>query len=99
MKNLSDLEKILRIEFNNLGLLQEAFTHRSFLNEKAVAEIRHNERLEFLGDAVLELSVTEFLFNKFPEKAEGELTALRASLVNSQMLFKAADKLKMENYF
>jgi ribonuclease-3 len=98
MKNFSDLEQILNIKFNNSDLLREALTHRSFLNETGAGGTRHNERLEFLGDAVLELAVTKFLFNKFPQKAEGELTALRAALVNSNMLFSAADKLKLGRY-
>jgi ribonuclease-3 len=93
MANLSDLEKKIKIQFKNPRLFQEAMTHRSFLNEKEGRSAKHNERLEFLGDAVLELSVTKFLFKKFPEKPEGELTALRAALVNSKMLFEVADTL------
>jgi len=98
MSNILDLQKVLGIKFNNQDLLREALTHRSFLNEKKSKGICHNERLEFLGDAVLELSVTKFLFDEFKHKAEGELTSLRASLVNSRMLFKVADKIKLNFY-
>ncbi|MCF7835548.1 MAG: ribonuclease III [Candidatus Marinimicrobia bacterium] len=97
-KDLQELEKEIGINFKNLELLQEALTHRSFLNEKKSKEVSHNERLEFLGDAVLELSVTTFLFDKFSKKPEGELTSLRASLVNSQILFEVADKLNLNSF-
>ncbi len=98
MVRFSDLEEKLGIKFNNPKLLEEAFTHRSFLNERGRKGLVHNERLEFLGDAVLEIGVTEFLFHEFPQKPEGELTALRAALVNSGMLFEVAKKLGLENY-
>lgn len=98
MKTIEELKKILGIEFHNLDLLEEALTHRSFLNEQLKEDSQHNERLEFLGDAVLELIVTRFLFDKFPEKKEGELTALRAALVNASMLFEVADQLSLEKF-
>ncbi len=79
----------LGVSFQNLDLLVEALTHRSYLNEHKAAG-SHNERLEFLGDAVLELVVTNFLFTKFPEKPEGELTAYRAALVNTISLAESA---------
>lgn len=75
-----------------------AFTHRSYLNENRKGGLEHNERLEFLGDAVLELVVTEFLFNKYPTKPEGELTAFRSALVNANTLSNLALKLGMNNY-
>lgn len=91
--------------FQNTALLEQAFTHRSYLNENRTTggEPRqgrgeHNERLEFLGDAVLELVVTEFLFAKYPEKPEGELTAYRAALVNTQSISAAATALGMNEY-
>ncbi|MEK9175674.1 MAG: ribonuclease III [Patescibacteria group bacterium] len=84
--NLEDLEKILGISFHNQGLLKSALTHRSYINENPSWEFEHNERLEFLGDAVLELVITEYLYQKYPDKPEGELTSLRASLVNANML-------------
>lgn len=84
--------KALGLSFKNLALFEEAFTHRSYLNEHKSAKA-HNERLEFLGDAVLELSSTHFLFHKFPEKSEGDLTAYRAALVNTYSLAELADSL------
>ena len=84
--------------FRNKGLIEQAFTHRSYLNENRQSGREHNERLEFLGDAVLELVVTEFLYQKYPEKAEGELTAVRAALVNTQSISSAAVALGMNEY-
>ena len=96
--DLNILEKKLDLKFNNQGLLKTAFTHRSYLNENKGKIFEHNERLEFLGDAVLELSVTRFLYDKFPQKPEGELTALRSALVNSVMLASVANELGFEDY-
>lgn len=98
MEKFGEIEKKLGIKFKNGDLLREAFTHRSFLNEKGRKGVEHNERLEFLGDAVLEIGVTEFLFREFPDKPEGELTALRAALVNAGMLFEVAKELGLEDY-
>jgi ribonuclease-3 len=84
--------KRLGVTFKNVELLEEAFTHRSYLNEHKSAS-SHNERLEFLGDAVLELSATQFLFNRFPQNDEGDLTAYRAALVNTYSLAETADAL------
>lgn len=78
--------------FKDQKLLTEALTHRSYLNENKDSE-SHNERLEFLGDAVLELAVSQALYHKFPKKKEGELTALRAALVRTSTLASAAQKL------
>ena len=97
MENLQQLQKKLGINFNNLDLLQQAFVHRSYLNEHQFAP-GHNERLEFLGDAVLELIVTEYLFDKFSDKPEGELTALRAALVRRETLKEMADELEFHKY-
>lgn len=80
------------LSFANLELLEEALTHRSYLNEHKSAK-NHNERLEFLGDAVLELAVTRFLFDKFPLKPEGDLTAYRAALVNTVSISEIAQTL------
>jgi ribonuclease-3 len=80
---LKKLEETLGVSFVDLIHLLTAITHRSYLNEHKEATQEHNERYEFLGDAVLELVVTDFLFNKFPEKPEGDLTAIRAALVNT----------------
>ena len=82
----------LGFEFNNLDLLITALTHRSYVNEHRKSVHHHNERLEFLGDAVLELAVTEYLFNNFSEP-EGILTAWRAALVRTESIGEAGDKL------
>jgi len=87
------MEEKIGVHFDDPALLRQAFTHRSYLNEHREAGLSHNERLEFLGDAVLELSVTDFLFRKYPEKTEGELTAIRAALVNTVSLASAAEEL------
>lgn len=84
--NFSEFEKNLRFSFQNKDLLVQALTHRSYLNENPSFRTGHNERLEFLGDAVLELAVTEKLYAEFPDKPEGELTSFRAALVNAKML-------------
>jgi len=83
----------LGLTFNNLDLLIEALTHRSYLNEHRTTAGTHNERLEFLGDAVLELIVTHFLYLRFPSKPEGDLTAYRAALVNTYSLAETAEGL------
>ena len=98
MKDFSLLEKKLGIEFKNKDLLIEAFCHRSFLNENPNAKLNHNERLEFLGDAVLELVVTEYLFKTYPKENEGILTAWRAALVNAQRLSEVAKRLDFEEF-
>ena len=96
--NLSELEEILGAHFSDQLVLKSAITHRSYLNEHKEATWDHNERLEFLGDAVLELVVTDFLFKKYPEKPEGELTAVRAALVNTISLAAASEKLGVEEF-
>ncbi len=92
-ERLKKLEQTLGFSFLEPIHLLTAITHRSYLNEHREATQNHNERYEFLGDAVLELVVTDFLFNKFPEKPEGELTAIRAALVNTNSLADAATRL------
>lgn len=81
------------IQCNNISLLEQAFIHRSFINENPRTGLVHNERLEFLGDAVLELVVTEFLYSKFPHQNEGDLTAYRSALVNAVILGDLASSL------
>jgi ribonuclease-3 len=98
MKEFLILEKKLGLNFNNKNLLVEAFCHRSFLNENPNFGLNHNERLEFLGDAVLELAVTEYLYKKYPEKNEGELTSWRAALVNAKMLGDLARELGFNDF-
>jgi len=97
MKEFSSLEKKVEIEFNNKDLLTEAFTHRSYLNENPSFSVSHNERLEFLGDAVLELAVTDFLYKNY-KNPEGELTSWRAALVNSQILSQTSRELGFNDY-
>jgi len=92
MSDIASAAARLGLTFSNLDLLEEALTHRSYLNEHKSAKA-HNERLEFLGDAVLELCTTHFLFTKFPTKPEGELTAYRAALVNTYSLAESAEAL------
>jgi ribonuclease-3 len=92
------LEKTIGVKFKNKELLKEALTHRSYLNEKPKLKLKHNERLEFLGDAVLELIVTEYLYKKYPEKTEGELTNFRAALVKATSLFEIAENLDLNNF-
>lgn len=96
--NFESLEKQLKIKFKSKDLLREALTHRSYLNENTAWNLPQNERLEYLGDAVLELVTTNFLFHTFPEKQEGELTSIRAALVNHIMLGKVANDLELDRY-
>lgn len=86
------------LSFKNPDLLVEALTHRSYLNEHREYIGNHNERLEFLGDAVLELAVTSFLFKKFPKESEGELTSYRAALVNTMSLAESAQALGVNEF-
>ena len=97
MKDLENLEKIIEVEFKNKNLLQQALVHRSYINEHKNFELDQNERLEFLGDAVLELVTTEFLYNTF-SNPEGELTNYRAALVNRKMLAKISVEIGLEDY-
>jgi ribonuclease-3 len=96
-KDIEDLSNKIKIKFKNLDLLRTALTHRSYLNENRGYKLDHNERLEFLGDAVLELVVTDYLYTNFPNP-EGELTNWRASLVNKDMLAKVSRSLEIEEY-
>lgn len=98
MKDFSLLEKKLDLKFKNKDLLIQAFCHRSYLNENPDFYLEHNERLEFLGDAVLELVVTEELYQKYPKKSEGELTNWRAALVNARQLSEVARDLDFNDF-
>jgi len=95
VRDFSQFEERISLKFNNKDLLRQALTHRSYINENPSFGLGHNERLEFLGDAVLELAVTERLFDMFPDKPEGELTSFRAALVNANMLSDIAVELEM----
>jgi ribonuclease III len=91
-------EKHINIQFKNKGLLQQAFIHRSYINENKGTQLEHNERLEFLGDAVLELAITDYLYRKYPHHNEGDLTAYRSSLVNAHTLSGVALTLGINDY-
>jgi ribonuclease-3 len=97
VKDFSPFEKKLSLKFNNKDFLIQAFVHRSYLNENPSFYLSNNERLEFLGDAVLELVVTEYLFKDYPAKPEGELTNWRAALVNAKILSEIAKKLNFND--
>jgi ribonuclease-3 len=96
---IDELQQKLGFQFNNTSLLEIALTHRSYLNEySGEKNLEHNERLEFLGDAVLELIVTKFLFDKYPTHKEGDLTSFRAALVRTESLAQASRELEYGNY-
>ncbi|MFA6414993.1 MAG: ribonuclease III [Candidatus Paceibacterota bacterium] len=98
MSDFSSFAQQLGLSFNKPNLLIEALTHRSYLNEHREYAGSHNERLEFLGDAVLELAATNFLFKKYPAKPEGELTAYRAALVNTVSLAESSQLLGVNDF-
>jgi ribonuclease-3 len=95
---LSKFETKIGISFADKNLLKQAFLHRSYLNEHRDIALDHNERLEFLGDAVVEIVVTDFLFHKYPKTPEGELTSIRAALVNAVTMSEVAGKLGMNDF-
>ncbi len=95
---MDKLQQILGVQFADIKILLSAVTHRSYLNEHREATWDHNERLEFLGDAVLELVVTDYLFKKYQDKPEGELTAVRAALVNTVSLSGASEHLGVNDF-
>jgi len=96
--SLEKLQKLIGVTFTEPRHLLTAITHRSYLNEHREATQEHNERSEFLGDAVLELVVTDFLFHKYPEKPEGDLTAIRAALVNTLSLADVASHMNINEF-
>ncbi len=97
-KDFNEFEEKIGIKFNDQNFLKQAFTHRSFLNENKNFKSGHNERLEFLGDAVLELVTTDFLYTKYPEKNEGDLTSIRSALVNAQTCAEVAAEIKVNDF-
>lgn len=98
-ETLPPFEKILGIQFNNSDLLTQALTHRSFVNEYDGEEVvLDNERMEFLGDAILDVIVADMLFKKFPDVSEGELTQLRAALVKTESLALLATNFNLGMY-
>ncbi|MCX6713292.1 MAG: ribonuclease III [Candidatus Vogelbacteria bacterium] len=94
---LSKFENKIKVTFKDKSLLKQAFLHRSYLNEHKELALEHNERLEFLGDAVVELVVTDFLYRKYPQTPEGELTSIRAALVNANTMSEVATGLEMND--
>lgn len=97
-KNFEDFERAVNIQFKDKDILKQALTHRSYVNEHKGVRFGHNERLEFLGDAVLELVITHYLYEKYPGKTEGDLTAIRSALVNADTCAKVADGMKVNDY-
>lgn len=98
MSNLTELQEIIGYRFKQEGLLRQAVTHSSFANEKHMKKLSDNERLEFLGDAVLEVVSSEFLFKKYPKMPEGDLTKLRASLVCEPTLAMCTREMDLGKY-
>ncbi len=98
MPDFEQFSKEIKVEFKDISLLKRACTHRSYLNENKKAGLEHNERLEFLGDAVLELVITSFLYKKYPDKDEGDLTSYRSALVNTNSLSKVALHIGVDKY-
>ncbi len=98
MVDFGEFEKKTKIVFNDKKLLTQAFVHRSYINENPNLGLSHNERLEFLGDAVLELVVTDYLYKKYGTQTEGELTSYRAALVNAVIIGEIAAGLMMNDY-
>lgn len=97
-EDLDELQQKIDIKFKEISLLETALTHRSFLNENQNSNIENNERLEFLGDAVLELIITEYLYHSYKDKPEGELTSFRAATVKTESLAETATSLKLGEY-
>lgn len=98
MPDFISFQSSVGVTFNDPTLLMQAFTHRSYINENPKTGKHHNERLEFLGDAVLELAITRFLYKKYPQETEGELTSYRSALVNAIIIADVAEGLEMNNY-
>ena len=94
---LTELLTKFALKKDETKLYEQAFIHRSYINENPRTKLHHNERLEFLGDAVLELAVTEFLYKKFPGQNEGDLTAYRSALVNAVTIGKVAEDLQFND--
>lgn len=98
MQTLQDFQKQIGVEFSDITLLERAFIHRSYLNEHPKLGLEHNERLEFLGDAVLEIVVTDFLYRNYPNP-EGDLTNWRSALVKTESLAAVAEELEVNRFF
>jgi len=98
LSDLRDIQSALGITFSNPSLLQQAFVHTSYINENAGADVRDNQRMEFLGDSVLTMIFAELLYREFPNLPEGKLTELRISLVRQEKLAEKSTALKLGDY-
>jgi ribonuclease-3 len=98
MNEWEELQESVGFDFKNIELLQNAFTHSSYVNEHRHENLKDNERLEFLGDAVLELTVSDYLFNKYPDMAEGQMTKMRAAIVCEPSLVEFAEMVHFSKY-
>src|SRR3990167_10960764 len=98
MPDFEQFQKNINVTFSDKALLQQSFVHRSYINENKSSGLDHNERLEFLGDAVLELVITEELYEKYPTKPEGELTSYRSALVNAVTCAQVATNLHVNDF-
>lgn len=96
--DLSELERNLGYKFKNTELLTQALTHTSFFNQKDKNKVNHFQRLEFLGDSVLNLAVSKYLYQKFPSSSEGELSKIKSIMVSQQSLVKYAQLIKLEDF-
>ncbi|RWZ60524.1 ribonuclease III [Halobacillus fulvus] len=97
MDDFSSFQDKINVQFRDVSLLEQAFTHSSYVNEHRKTDREDNERLEFLGDAVLELGVSQYLYRQFPDMAEGELTKFRASIVCEVSLVQFANELNFQD--
>ncbi len=98
MKDFTPFEEAIGVQFKDKKNLTQAFIHRSYINENPKSGLEHNERLEFLGDAVIELVVTDYLYRTYPNQNEGDLTAYRSALVNAVIMGEVAASLNMNDY-
>ena len=98
MADLTALQQTLGVSFNDVSLLEQALVHRSYVNENPVLSLTSNERLEFLGDAVLDLVVAEELYQNFPHFSEGDMTKLRATLVRGDTLTRVANAIQLGDH-
>jgi len=95
---IHEFEDIIAVKFNNVNLLRQALTHRSYINEQSDDSLSDNERLEFLGDAILDYLVADMLFQQYPNMAEGELTRLRSALVRTESLAQLARECRVGEF-
>lgn len=98
MNKLAEFEEIIGYKFNNVQLLKTALTHSSYSNENREKKIKYNERLEFLGDSVLSLIVSRYIFENYPKLPEGELTKIRASVVCEHSLWECASNIELGKF-